>query len=67
MLLLLLFVLAAQTASVPPGKQDRIGQAIQSEVKPEDLEQPRLPPGITLDRPLAAADAVAIALCATWS
>jgi cobalt-zinc-cadmium efflux system outer membrane protein len=62
MLLFLLFVLAAQTASVLPGKQDRIGQAIQSEVKPEDLKQPRLPPGITLDRPLAAADAVAIAL-----
>jgi len=60
--LVLLAGLALQDLSVPEEIQRRIGHDINDAARPEDLKSPRLPPGIALDRPLAAEDAVAIAL-----
>lgn len=60
--LFLLAGLVAQAAPVPSQIQERIGQSINAEAKASDLQAPQLPPGISLDRPLGAEEAVAIAL-----
>jgi outer membrane protein, heavy metal efflux system len=60
--ILLLAILAIQNAGPAPQTGDRISQVIAADTKAEDLKQPRIPPGIALDRPLSAPDAVSIGL-----